>query len=84
MSDKVTLFEYDTSIGRAETVTWLRELADRLATDGTLHFASNGEEHIVATGDPIDLEIEATHKKDRTKLEIELSWEGGTPALKAH
>ncbi len=35
------------------------------------------EEHC----EPIAIEIEATHKNDRTELEIEMTWTGGAPAL---
>lgn len=83
MSDKITLFEYETTASRADAAAWLRELADRLAADATMHFRFDSEEHIIGVADPIDIEVEVTHEDDRTKLEVEFHWTGGAPALEA-
>ena len=81
MSEKVKLFESDLSLSRHEAAALLRRLGERLALDGTIHLEHDAQELSIVTSEPITIEIKATHKNDATRLEIEMTWTGGAPAL---
>jgi amphi-Trp domain-containing protein len=81
MSKKVKLFESESSFSRNEAAALFRRIGEHLALDGTIHLEHDAEELSIVTSEPITIEIEATHKNDSTKLEIEMTWTGGAPAL---
>ena len=82
-----TLFEFEQSMSRADAAAYLREVADRLDANGTLHFTAGGQSTSVSVPDRLQFEVAVERNRDdqdRSEIEVEfeLEWseDGGGPS----
>lgn len=68
-------FEREVDLSRAETATFLRDLADQLEAGTDLTVGHGGWEVPFTFREPIELEVELEEDDDERELEIELEFE---------
>lgn len=70
---------FDSLMTRDEAVTYFDAIVKGLKS-GAIHFRRNDQELTLEAGSHVDVEVKASRKGKKQKVEIELSWRTEKPA----
>lgn len=75
------LFEFETSMSRADAAAYLRSVAEKLEADGALELTAGGQSHAVEVPEHLAFEVKVERESGRSGAEIgvefELEWAEG-------
>jgi amphi-Trp domain-containing protein len=75
------LFEFETSMTRADAAAYLRSVAEKLEADGTLHLTAGEQSRAVDVPEHLEFEVKVERESGRSGakigVEFELEWGEG-------
>lgn len=79
-----TLFEFETSMTRADAAAYLRSVAEKLESEGALELTAGGQSHAVEVPAHLEFEVKVERESGQGDAEIgvefELEWAEGADA----
>ncbi len=74
-----TLFQFEQTMSRSDVAAYLREVADKLDTDGSLEFTAGEQTTSLAVPERIQFEVDVERdlhdqSADEIEVEFELEW----------